>query len=276
MAQQALQLDPRIEDALEHHRTSTGLSHRKVAMWMFLGGDTMFFGALLATFLVYQNNIVEGITREEAFSSLWLVSIMAFVLLASSFTMVLGLAAARRGDQRMMRIWLLATAACGIFFIGAQGFEFYSLVVHEDLTPQTNLFGASFMILTGFHGAHVTLGIIWLVAAALMVRLDPTKDGEPMFRVPVPSFPAIFSGIPKRAPGESMEARPRHRRFLAFLREQVAPPPAAPSIETLTFEEFEVQRLKQERVLNVEIAGLYWHFVDVVWVVIFTVVYLFS
>ncbi|MCH9009485.1 MAG: heme-copper oxidase subunit III [Chloroflexi bacterium] len=208
MAQQALQLDPRIEDALEHHRTSTGLSHRKVAMWMFLGGDTMFFGALLATFLVYQNNIVEGITREEAFSSLWLVSIMAFVLLASSFTMVLGLAAARRGDQRMMRIWLLATAACGIFFIGAQGFEFYSLVVHEDLTPQTNLFGASFMILTGFHGAHVTIGVIWLLS--------------------------IF--------------------FYSFKRGAVTP----------------------ERNLDLDIAALYWHFVDVVWIVIFTVVYLFG
>ena len=276
MAQQALQLDPRIEDALEHHRTSTGQTHRKVAMWMFLGSDTMFFGALLATFLVYQNNVVEGITRHEAFSSLWLVSVMAFVLLASSFTMVLGLAAARRGDQRMMRLWLLATAACGIFFIGAQGFEFYSFVVHEDLTPQTNLFGASFMILTGFHGAHVSLGIIWLLSVVLMVRLDPTKDGEPMFRVPLPSFPAILSGMPERAPGESLEARPRHRRVLAFLREQLVPPPPAPRIETLTFEEFEVQRLKQERVLNVEIAGLYWHFVDVVWVVIFTVVYLFS
>ena len=133
------------------------------------------------------------------------------------------------------------------------------------------------MILTGFHGAHVTLGIVWLLSIVIMVRLDPTETQQPVTATLLPRFLSFLSGIPKREPDQPLEARPRHRRFMAFIRTQLAPPPppSAPD-ETLTFETFENQRLRQERVLNVEIAGLYWHFVDVVWVVIFTVVYLFS
>ena len=267
---EAIYIDPQIDDALDHHRTTTGLSHRKLAMWLFLGSECMFFGGLIGTFLVYQNNVTAGATREEVLSSLGLVSVMAFVLLVSSFFMVLGLNAAKRGDQKMFMVWILATAFCGAFFIGAQGFEFWSFVTHEHITPRTNLFAASFMILTGFHGAHVTLGIVWLVFLAFMVRLDP--HAKPMMA----NVMGSIRGVPERGPDERLEPRPRHRRFIAFVREQFSQGAPPPPVGTMTFEDFEYRRLKEERALNVEIAGLYWHFVDIVWVVLFAIIYLFT
>ena len=267
---EAIYVDPRVDDSLDHHRTTTGLSHRKLAMWLFLGSECMFFGGLIGTFLVYQNNVTVGATREEVLSSLGLVSVMAFVLLVSSFFMVLGLNAAKRGDQKMFMVWILATAFCGAFFIGAQGFEFWSFVHHYHITPRTNLFAASFMILTGFHGAHVTLGIVWLIFLAFMVKLDP--HAKPMMA----NVMGSIRGVPERGPDERLEPRPRHRRFLAFVREQFSQGAPPPPVGTMTFEDFEYRRLKEERALNVEIAGLYWHFVDIVWVVLFAIIYLFT
>ena len=276
MAQQAAQqpeaiyVDPAVDDALDHHRTMTGLSHRKLAMWVFLGSECMFFGAVIGPFLIYQNNVVAGPTREEALSSLFLVSMMAFVLLLSSFTMVLALNAARRGDQRMFMIWVLVTAFCGLFFIASQGYECWAMVTHEHMTPRTNLFAASFMVLTGIHGAHVTLGILWLVMLAVMVRLDPRA--KPLTQ----NLMGMVRGVPERRPDETLEPRPRHRRFLAFVREQFSTGQPSPHPETLSYEEFEYRRLREERCLNVELAGLYWHFVDIVWVIIFAIIYLFT
>jgi cytochrome c oxidase subunit 3/cytochrome o ubiquinol oxidase subunit 3 len=118
--------------------------------------------------------------------------------------MVLALHEIQRGDHRRFRAWLLATALLGITFVGGQVFEF-TVFVREGLTLSRNLFGSSFFVLTGFHGAHVTMGILMLLTLY----------------------------------GMSLAGR-----------------------------------LPAERALRVELVGLYWHFVDVVWIVIFTVVYL--
>ncbi len=268
--------DEALAAALEHERTSTGQPHRKILMWAFLGSECMFFGTLIGTYMVYQDSFANGPTRSEILHNLVLVSVMAFVLLASSFTMVLGLAAARRGDQKMMSIWLLITAFCGLFFIAAQGYEFWAFVNHEHITPRTNQFAASFLTLTGFHGAHVTGGIIWLVSAVLMVRLQPSQKARPILTTMLPKFMSILTGTPKREPGVTVQPRPRHRRFTAFVRSQfqtTAPVVAAPS---LSLKEHEERRLVEERILNIELVGLYWHFVDVVWIIIFTVIYLFT
>ena len=277
MAQEVIRISEELEDALEHEGTSTGQSHRKILMWTFRGSECMFFGTLLATFLVYENNPLDGPPRQEILSSLGLVSMMAFVLLLSSFTMVLGLAAARRGDQKMMRVWLMATVFCGLFFIGSQGYEFWAFV-NEGLTPQTSPFGAAFMTLTGFHGAHVSVGIIWLASVVLLVKLAPSQKSRPVTETILPRFLGFLSGVPSRAEGYELDARPRHRRFMAFLRRRAEPPPPPPppGPTVVTMSEYETQRLKRERILNIELAGLYWHFVDIVWVVIFTIVYLFT
>jgi heme/copper-type cytochrome/quinol oxidase subunit 3 len=122
----------------------------------------------------------------------------------SSLTMVLALAAIQRNDAFRMRLWLITTALLGCVFLGGQYYEFTTFV-HEGLTLSRSLFGSSFFVLTGFHGTHVALGVLWL-----------------LYLTSVSWF----------------------------------------------------KRLNAEQALYVEIAGLYWHFVDIVWIVIFTLVYL--
>ncbi len=185
------------------HRTSTGLNSRKMVFWAFLGSECMFFGSLIATYLVYKGRDSVGPHPHEILN-IPFTSVSAFVLLMSSLTMVLALAAVQRGDRRGSMIWLAATALLGMTFVGGQCYEFTHFF-WEGLALQTNLFGCSFFVLTGFHGTHVTVGVIWLWT--LFVRAAQGK-------------------------------------------------------------------IPQERSLDVEIAGLYWHFVDVVWIAIFTLVYL--
>jgi heme/copper-type cytochrome/quinol oxidase subunit 3 len=185
--------------------TTTGLDNRKMLMWAFLGSECMFFGSLIATYLVYRGRSLTGPYPHEVFNIPY-TSISAFVLLMSSLTMVLALAALRRGDMWGTRVWIMATALLGMVFIGGQYFEFTTFV-HAGMSLDGNLFSASFFTLTGFHGAHVTLGVLILLSL-----------------------------------------------FVMTLRGRLTP----------------------ENSLNLELAGLYWHFVDVVWIVIFTVVYLFE
>jgi heme/copper-type cytochrome/quinol oxidase subunit 3 len=187
-----------------HPPTSTGLSNEKVAMWAFLGSECLLFGALISTYLLYKGQSLEGTISPIDVYDIPYTSVSSFVLLMSSLTMVLALAAIQRGDHRRLRVWLVATALLGASFIAGQVYEFTSFI-REGLTIETNLFGSSFFVLTGFHGVHVTLGIVMLL-----------------------------------------------------------------SLWNLSLR----GKLPREKSEVVEIAGLYWHFVDVVWIVIFTVIYL--
>jgi heme/copper-type cytochrome/quinol oxidase subunit 3 len=185
------------------HYTSTGLDTRKLAFWTFLGSECLLFGTLIATYLVYEGRSVSGPTPAEILN-IPLTSVSTFDLLMSSLAMVLALAAVARGDKVWARVWLATTAILGLVFLGFQVYEFATFV-HEGLTITTNLFGSTFFTLTGCHGLHVLVGVIWLSTLLIL-----------SFR----------------------------------------------------------NKLGPEKAMNVEIAGLYWHFVDVVWIVIFTVVYL--
>jgi heme/copper-type cytochrome/quinol oxidase subunit 3 len=184
--------------------TSTGLNHRKMLMWAFLGSDCLFFGSLISTYLVYRGRSVAGPVGHEVFDIPY-TSVSSFVLLMSSLTMVLTLAALQRGDLRRFRIWLVATACLGLVFLGGQAYEFTYFKTIDNVWLQTNLFGSTFFTLTGFHGTHVFIGVLWLLSL----------------------YYASKAGILNHADS-----------------------------------------------LSVEIAGLYWHFVDIVWIIIFTVVYL--
>jgi len=195
--------NPNIVQNEHGEQTSTGLSHRKLLMWAFLGSDCMFFGSFIATYVIYSGKIAGGPIPEDVFS-IPTTSVSTFVLLMSSMSMVLCYSALVQGKLKNFRIWILSTALLGMTFIGFQVFEFRDFVLY-GLTPKTNLFGSTFFVLTGFHGAHVTLGIIWLL--------------------------------------------------------------------TLFFYSFR-GGVTSERHLDVDLAAIYWHFVDVVWIVIFTVVYL--
>jgi heme/copper-type cytochrome/quinol oxidase subunit 3 len=185
------------------HYTSTGLDNRKLGMWTFIGSECLLFGTLISTYLVYEGRSVAGPTTHEILD-IPVTSLSTFDLLMSSLAMVLALAAVARGDRVWSRVWLATTALLGAIFLGFQAYEFTTFV-HEGLTLGVSLFGSTFFVLTGFHGGHVLIGVIWL--STLLVR--------------------SFQG-----------------------------------------------KLGPDKAMNVEIVGLYWHFVDVVWIVIFTVVYL--
>ncbi len=189
--------------AVPHPSTGTGVGNVKLGMWVFLSSETLFFGAFISTYLLYRGRDTVGPYPDDIFE-IPFTSVTSFILLLSSMTMVLALGAIQRGDDRRFRIWVGATALFGLTFIAGQVYEFTSFY-RDGLSLSTNLFGSSFYTLTGIHGAHVTVGIVWLLSLL----------------------------------GRSAQGR-----------------------------------LTQGQSEAVEVAGLYWHFVDVVWIVLFTVIYL--
>ena len=200
-ATETVTLDP--STGHETFSTSTGLSNEKLGMWVFLSSECLLFGALISTYLLLHDKSVSGPTPEDVFD-IPFTSVSSFVLLMSSLTMVLAVSAITRDDQPRSRLWLTTTGLLGAIFIGGQVYEFTSFY-REGLGYTTNIFGSAFYTLTGFHGVHVTVGILLLLSLV---------------------------GLSLRG------------------------------------------KLGQDRAETVEIIGLYWHFVDIVWIIIFTVVYL--
>ena len=188
----------------EAHHTSTGLSNEKLGMWVFLGSECLLFGGLITTFLFYREKTPKNGPPIGDLYDIPYTSVSSFVLLMSSLTMVLAVSAIKRHDQRNTRVWLFTTALLGASFVAGQVYEFTAFV-REGLGYTTNLQSSAFYTLTGFHGVHVTVGIIMLLSLTGMISRN-------------------------RVPGDKAEV--------------------------------------------VELVGLYWHFVDIVWIVIFTLVYL--
>ena len=114
----------------EHEPTTTGLNHRKLLMWAFLGSDCMFFGTLIATYLVYKNKSLEGPLPIDVFD-IPVTSVSTFVLLMSSMSMVMAYAWLTRGNLKAFRIWLASTAIMGSTFLAFQVYEFYEFANHE-------------------------------------------------------------------------------------------------------------------------------------------------
>ena len=186
-----------------HHATNTGYSNEKLGMWVFLGSECLLFGGLISTYLLYQDRAVAGPLPKDLYD-IPFTSVSSFVLLMSSLTMVLAVGAQMRGELSRARTWLVTTALLGMVFISGQVYEFTSFV-KEGMGFTTNLAASAFYTLTGFHGVHVTVGIIMLLSL-----VAASANGK----------------------------------------------------------------IPQERAETVEIVGLYWHFVDIIWILIFTVIYL--
>ncbi len=146
---------------VEHdpHATTLGVSHEKLGMWVFLGSDCLLFGALISTYLLNKGRISAGDIGPDDVFDIPFTSVSSFVLLLSSLTVVLAITSLQRGDIRRNRIWLLTTAMLGAVFVGGQVYEF-TVFYREGLGFTTNIFGSSFFTLTGFHGVHVTAGIV--------------------------------------------------------------------------------------------------------------------
>lgn len=185
------------------HHSSTGLSNNKLAMWLFLGSECLLFGGLISTYMLYRGRVSDG-PHPSAIYDIPFTSVSSFVLLMSSLTMVLAVTAAQRNDDSKTNLWLTVTALLGSTFIGGQVYEFTAFY-REGLGFSTSLFGSSFYTLTGFHGVHVSVGVILLLSTMGIIKKN-------------------------RITGNKAEV--------------------------------------------VEMVGLYWHFVDIVWIVIFTLVYL--
>ncbi len=201
MAQAALPITH--DSHSDHPAPSAGVTNTKLGMWVFLSSDCLFFGAFITTYLLYRNRNISGPTPKSLYN-IPFTSVTSFILLMSSLTMVLALAAIQRNDMRRFKVWVMATAVFGMLFIGGQVFEFTEFY-REGMSLRTNVSSSIFFVATGLHGLHVTVGIIWLLSLWGMAMQGKfgQKDSE-----------------------------------------------------------------------AVEVSGLYWHFVDVVWIVIFAVVYL--
>ena len=196
----------------EHHElgiepTETPLtpeSWGKLGMWTFLAADAMSFGGLLAAYGALRFSDPTW-PRPSSILGIQLTALMTFLLVCSSVTMVEALAGIRHGDPGKLRRFLALTILGGVIFLSLQAFEWNKLIFHEGQSIRKNLFGATFFILTGFHGMHVFSGVVYL--STILGR----------------------AGLGKYTAHNNNE---------------------------------------------VEIAALYWHFVDLIWILVFTFVYL--
>ena len=208
-----------VQDLSADRKAFRDVSWGKAMMWLFLLSDTFVFGCFLTSYMtVRMSTTVPWPNASEVFAltiggahiPLILIAIMTFVLISSSGTMAMAVNFAYRRDRVRTAALMFATAALGAAFVGMQAFEWTKLI-SEGVRPWTNPFGAAqfgstFFMITGFHGLHVTAGVIYLSIVALKVRRgDYERKGN-----------------------------------------------------------YQI----------VEIAGLYWHFVDLVWVFIFAFFYL--
>jgi heme/copper-type cytochrome/quinol oxidase subunit 3 len=180
----------------------------KLGMWVFLAGDAMGFGTLLAAYGAMRAGSADWPNPAEVLG-ITLTALMTFLLICSSVTMVKALENLKSSNLPRAKMFLLLTALGGAIFVGLQVYEWTHLI-QRGLMVFGNpwgatLFGASFFIITGFHGMHVTAGVIYLLAIYRVVGRNPDM----------------------------------HYNYMVT-----------------------------------EIAGLYWHFVDLVWIMVFTFVYL--
>ncbi|KZE44615.1 cytochrome B oxidoreductase [Brevibacillus parabrevis] len=174
-----------------------------LGFWLFLGGETVLFGSLFATFIALRDQANGGPTSQELFD-MPLVAAATLLLLTSSMTSVMATLALHKKNLKMIQVWLTITVLLGLGFLALEIYEFVHYV-HEGHKISTSAFGSAFYTLVGFHGGHVAFGILWII----LLQLSAVKKG-----LTVVTAPKFY------------------------------------------------------------LACLYWHFIDVVWVFIFTVVYL--
>ena len=195
----------------------------KLGMWVFLLSEVMFFTSLIGTYIILRFAHPDHWAAPGVVLNVPLTAFNTFFLICSSVTMVKAFAAIQKGDQKGLKMWLLATIVIGAAFVGIQAIE-YSKLAAEHFVPMAAkyapvgrngveggpivggpLYGATFYTMTGFHGAHVSIGVLCLIFVLIRAMQGKYTEAD-------------------------------HR--------------------------------------GVEVIGLYWHFVDLVWIVLFTIVYL--
>ncbi|MBI4368103.1 MAG: heme-copper oxidase subunit III [Candidatus Omnitrophica bacterium] len=191
---------------MEHdpHTGAIGIDTRKLGMWIFLASEIMFFSGLIGAYIVLRFANLESWPHPATVLNLPLTGVNTFILICSSATLVLGLASIQRGYKEGLQVGLFLTVLLGSIFLSIQFHEYHELV-RDGFTISSSIFGSCFFTLTGFHGAHVLAGVIWLIVVLIRCAKGYFTPGE-------------YAGV--------------------------------------------------------EIVGLYWHFVDLVWIILFTILYL--
>ncbi len=208
MSQAVAAFDP-AHDAPAHHHPiydydSGPPVHRgKFAIWLFLATEVMFFTGLIGTYIVLRMGTPIWPDPEDRLN-VPVTALNTFFLICSSATMVKAVERAMQGNRSGLLGWLGLTIVIGSIFVGIQAYEYVELF-HQGKLPNVDIFFSTFYAMTGFHGAHVAIGVLWLICVWIA---------------------ALFGKLP------------------------------------------------QSKYMTVELAGLYWHFVDLVWVLLFTIVYL--
>jgi heme/copper-type cytochrome/quinol oxidase subunit 3 len=201
--------DPAVDAPAAHHPiydydSGPPVERGKFAIWLFLATEVMFFSGLIGTYIVLRMGSPAWPDPNERLA-VGITAFNTFVLIVSSWLMVRALNSAQAGDNGGVLRWLGATILGGTLFVGIQAYEYIVLFQHGSL-PNVDIFWSTFYAMTGFHGLHVVVGVIWLICA----------------------WVAAWRG-----------------------------------------------KYSARDYVGLELAGLYWHFVDLVWVLLFTIVYLF-
>jgi len=265
--------------AIDHHHdhtTSTGIPNKKLLWWAFLASDCMFFGTLISTHLVYRLNPPPGNAVPTQVFNIELTSFSTFILLMSSLLMALAVNAIQRGNVKSTRVMLLGTMFFGCIFLGGQVYEFTHFVFVKKMTLSNSIFGSTFFTLTGTHGTHVAIGVLLL--GMMYVRTFKPTSGNGLLRNFahlgavcvtmgvsfiwfVPGMIEVIYGLP----------------LSEFLSHHAVPLSVgvAAFITVLWFGRTSgTVEFGEQNAGDVEAIGLYWHFVDIVWIIIFTAVYL--
>jgi cytochrome o ubiquinol oxidase subunit 3 len=250
-------------------------------MWAFLASDCMFFGALISTHLIYRLHPTPNQPDVIGLFSLELTSFSTFILLMSSLLMALAVNACQKSQVGATRKMLLGTIIFGLIFLACQVYEFSHFVHEKGLTLNSSMFGSTFYTLTGTHGCHVAIGVLWL--ALMYIRSFKPADGRPWILksiihllvfvvVTVASIKALLGGVHAiHEHGYTAEA-------IASLLHHELPALIAAAVGFIALALFarsgKAVEFGEANAIDVESMGLYWHFVDIVWIVIFTAVYL--
>jgi cytochrome o ubiquinol oxidase subunit 3 len=260
--------------------TSTGIPNKKLFMWAFLASDCMFFGTLIATHLVYRMHPPADSPQPRDLFSLGLTGFSTFILMLSSLMMALAINAIQKNNLRSMRHMLLATIVLGVTFLGGQVYEFNELIFEHNLTLSSSMFGSTFFTLTGTHGCHVGLGILWL--CLMYIRSFKPADGSPwLMRTLIHALTfavVIVAGIKTVLGIVGAIHEGGASGMLSHLGAWDIGALVATVAGLLVLAAMGRTRaavdFNESNAIDVESLGLYWHFVDIVWIVLFTFIYL--
>jgi cytochrome o ubiquinol oxidase subunit III len=254
-------------------------------MWAFLASDCMFFGALISTHLIYRLHPPAGGLDPKVVFAPELTSFSTFILLMSSLMMALAVTAIQKGNVKSCRWSLLTTIFFGMIFLGCQVYEFTEFVEVKHMTLSNSLLGSTFFTLTGTHGCHVAIGVLWL--SLMYVRSFKPAAGNPwreswlshnllhvgtLLLALLLSLKVVISLVFTLQEAETIGAGVEHF-FSAYFIYVLLAIGAYIGLAWFARPRGAVQ-FDETNAIDVEGMGLYWHFVDIVWIVIFTAVYL--